>query len=261
MFKSAGYDRAILYCMLLLLLSGGIMVQRLGDLEAGRRSTFDRLGRSVVEPTLTSATPGDLNLVLPYRYVTDILEMLHTMDEIAPGVASRHTLLYGVEVKFYSNRIEVSNALETKIVDTWHVTGLRGSGSHDVVARDVFVPDEYVTAVRPRHAPPDENRRPRPARCLLLPDQLHVFPASPGLARRADGARHHSGALPAHDASIGVSTVLLAREDPPCPLAVRTRAHCVGLRGPVDRRRHAGSTNAIAAHHRGAGKSLPAHVT
>jgi uncharacterized FAD-dependent dehydrogenase len=97
------------------LLSGGIMVQRLGDLEAGRRSTFDRLGRSVVDPTLSSATPGDLNLVLPYRYVTDILEMLHTMDEVAPGVASRHTLLYGVEVKFYSNRLQLTADMETEV--------------------------------------------------------------------------------------------------------------------------------------------------
>jgi uncharacterized FAD-dependent dehydrogenase len=97
------------------LLSGGIMVQRLGDLETGRRSTHDRLGRSVVEPTLSSATPGDLNLVLPYRYVTDILEMLHTMDEVAPGVASRHTLLYGVEVKFYSNRLHLSGDMETEV--------------------------------------------------------------------------------------------------------------------------------------------------
>jgi uncharacterized FAD-dependent dehydrogenase len=97
------------------LLSGGIMVQRLGDLESGRRSTGDRLTRSIVRPTLPSATPGDLNLVLPYRYVVDILEMLHALDEIAPGVASRHTLLYGVEVKFYSNRIALSPQMETEI--------------------------------------------------------------------------------------------------------------------------------------------------
>ncbi|MBN1249490.1 MAG: NAD(P)/FAD-dependent oxidoreductase [Anaerolineae bacterium] len=97
------------------LLSGGIMVQRLGDLESGRRSTHERMTRSVVTPTLPSATPGDLNLVLPYRYVVDILEMLHALDEIAPGVASRHTLLYGVEVKFYSNRLELSRELETEV--------------------------------------------------------------------------------------------------------------------------------------------------
>lgn len=97
------------------LLSGGIMIQRLGDLESGRRSTVDRLSRSIVTPTLPSATPGDLNLVLPYRYVADILEMLHAMDEIAPGVASRHTLLYGVEVKFYSNRLKLTRDLETEV--------------------------------------------------------------------------------------------------------------------------------------------------
>jgi uncharacterized FAD-dependent dehydrogenase len=97
------------------LLSGGIMVQRLGDLESGRRSTAERLTRSIVTPTLPSATPGDLNLVLPYRYVTDVLEMLHAIDEIAPGVASRHTLLYGVEVKFYSNRLLLSSDMETEV--------------------------------------------------------------------------------------------------------------------------------------------------
>lgn len=97
------------------LLSGGIIVQRLGDLRSGRRSTVERLSRSVVRPTLPSATPGDLNLVLPYRYVVDILEMLDAMDQIAPGVASPHTLLYGVEVKFYSNRLRLSPTLETEV--------------------------------------------------------------------------------------------------------------------------------------------------
>ncbi len=97
------------------LLSGGIMVQRLGDLESGRRSTYERLSRSLVTPTLPSAAPGDLNLVLPYRYVADILEMLHALDDLAPGVASRHTLLYGVEVKFYSNRLALTRELETEV--------------------------------------------------------------------------------------------------------------------------------------------------
>ena len=97
------------------LLGDGVIVQRLGDLESGRRSTPTRLGRSVVTPTLPSATPGDLNLVLPYRYVVTILEMLHALDELAPGVASRHTLLYGVEVKFYSCRIKLTPEMETEV--------------------------------------------------------------------------------------------------------------------------------------------------
>jgi uncharacterized FAD-dependent dehydrogenase len=97
------------------LLGGGVLVQRLGDLEAGRRTNTQRLGRSIVTPTLASATPGDLGLVFPYRYIVNLLEMLHALDEIAPGVCSRHTLLYGVEVKFYSNRLAVSPDLETPV--------------------------------------------------------------------------------------------------------------------------------------------------
>jgi len=90
------------------------MIQRLGDLKAGRRSTEERMKRSLVVPTLKNATPGDLSFVLPYRYLADIREMLEAIDQIAPGVHSNHTLLYGVEVKFYSSRLELSNCLETK---------------------------------------------------------------------------------------------------------------------------------------------------
>jgi hypothetical protein len=97
------------------ILSGGVIVQRLGDLELGRRSTPDRLTQSIVTPTLKEATPGDLSFVLPYRILFGILEMLKAMDKIAPGVYSKHTLLYGVEVKFYSSRLELSGCLETKI--------------------------------------------------------------------------------------------------------------------------------------------------
>lgn len=97
------------------LLGGGVLVQRLGDLEAGRRTNVQRLSRSIITPTLPSATPGDLGLVLPYRYIVNLLEMLHALDKVAPGVCSRHTLLYGVEVKFYSNRLKLSAGLESEI--------------------------------------------------------------------------------------------------------------------------------------------------
>jgi len=97
------------------LLSGGVLVQRLGDLEAGRRTNDQRLSRSIVVPTLKSATPGDLGLVLPYRYIVNILEMLQALDKVMPGVCSRHTLLYGVEAKFYSNRLKLTAGLETEV--------------------------------------------------------------------------------------------------------------------------------------------------
>ncbi|MGC9975639.1 MAG: FAD-dependent protein [Syntrophales bacterium] len=97
------------------LLGGGAIIQRLGDLLAGRRSTRDRIDHSVTRPTLPEATPGDLSFVFPYRHLQSIIEMLQAMDKLAPGIFSRHTLLYGVEVKFYSNRIDVSPEMETKV--------------------------------------------------------------------------------------------------------------------------------------------------
>jgi len=97
------------------MLSNGVIVQRLGDLRRGRRSTPERLRHGLVEPSLKAGTPGDLSLVLPYRHLVDITEMLEAMDKLAPGVASDSTLLYGVEVKFYSSRPELTPELETKV--------------------------------------------------------------------------------------------------------------------------------------------------
>ena len=97
------------------ILGGGVIVQRLGDFLDGRRSTPERIQRGLVRPTMPDATPGDLSLFLPYRHMLDIKEMLEALDAVAPGANSRHTLLYGVEAKFYSNRLELSHVLETKI--------------------------------------------------------------------------------------------------------------------------------------------------
>ena len=98
-----------------------IIVQRLGDLHQGHRSTMDRIRRGTVQPTLQGATAGDLAFVLPYRHLTDILEMLAAMDKIAPGVNGRDTLLYGVEVKFYSARPELDDGLQTPVKNLYAV--------------------------------------------------------------------------------------------------------------------------------------------
>jgi uncharacterized FAD-dependent dehydrogenase len=108
-----GYGRYI--ARLANLLGGGVIMQRLGDLLAGRRSTQARIDRCLTKPTLATATPGDLSFVFPYRHLLSIIEMLQALEKLAPGVYSRHTLLYGVEVKFYSNRIDVSPEMETKV--------------------------------------------------------------------------------------------------------------------------------------------------
>ena len=97
------------------LLSNGVIVQRLGDLMAGHRTNADRLARGLVRPTLAEATPGDLSLVFPYRHLVGIVEMLQALDRVAPGVYSRHTLLYGAEVKFYSSRLKLSSVLESEV--------------------------------------------------------------------------------------------------------------------------------------------------
>jgi uncharacterized protein len=97
------------------ILSGGILVQRLGDLMTGHRTNQTRIQKDLVQPTLKSATPGDLSFVLPYRHLKGIIEMIQAMDNLCPGVASRHTLLYGVEVKFYSLRPQLSSVLETEV--------------------------------------------------------------------------------------------------------------------------------------------------
>jgi uncharacterized FAD-dependent dehydrogenase len=128
------------------LLSGGVIIQRLGDLESGRRSTTERIDRSIVIPTLKNATPGDLSFVLPYRYLADIREMLQALDTIAPGIHSRDTLLYGVEVKFYSSRLQLSNCLESKIQNMFTVGDgagvtrglIQASASGVIVAREIL---------------------------------------------------------------------------------------------------------------------------
>jgi uncharacterized FAD-dependent dehydrogenase len=103
------------------MLGGEVIVQRLGDLRQGRRSTPTRIERGLVEPTLRQATPGDLSLVLPYRHLANILEMLEALDRLAPGVNSMHTLLYGVEVKFYSLQLRLGPNLETEISNVFAV--------------------------------------------------------------------------------------------------------------------------------------------
>ena len=103
------------------LLGGGVIVQRLGDLQSGRRSTKERINKGLVRPTLAEATPGDLSLVFPYRHLLALFEMLKALDTIAPGVNSRNTLLYGVEVKFYSSRLSLNQHLETEIPNLYAV--------------------------------------------------------------------------------------------------------------------------------------------
>ncbi|MEY8337664.1 FAD-dependent oxidoreductase [Lachnospiraceae bacterium 62-35] len=112
-----------------MLCDGKILVQTFGDFRRGRRTTEERLCRNNLIPTLKDAVPGDLSLVFPHRIMVDIEEMLLALDKVTPGIASSETLLYGVEVKFYSNKVVVNPDFETSI------KGLRAIGDGASVTR------------------------------------------------------------------------------------------------------------------------------
>lgn len=105
------------------MLGDGVIVQRFGDLVKGRRTNEKRMSKSFVRPTLKSANAGDLGLVLPKRYLDNIIEMIYSLDNIARGTANYDTLLYGVEVKFYSARPELTNKLETAKYPNFYAIG------------------------------------------------------------------------------------------------------------------------------------------
>lgn len=95
--------------------NGGVIVQKYGDILRGRRSTAGRIAEGFLEPTLKEAVAGDLGLVLPYNTMKSLIEMVEALDKVTPGIASEHTLFYGVEAKFYSARPKLSEGLETEI--------------------------------------------------------------------------------------------------------------------------------------------------
>ena len=137
------------------LLGEDILVQRLGDLQVGKRSTPTRIARGTVQPTLRGATPGDLSFVLPYRYLRDILDMLAAMDALVPGVNARDTLLYGVEVKFYSARPRLDAGLQTAIANLYAVgdgagitRGLVQAAASGVVAARSILNGKRTPAIR-----------------------------------------------------------------------------------------------------------------
>ncbi|EZQ03068.1 FAD-dependent oxidoreductase [Candidatus Acidianus copahuensis] len=98
------------------------IVQRLIDFEKGRRSTWDRIARSTVKPTLKDVTPGDISMGIPYRIVTDLMEGLEKLDNISSGIYSSNTLLYAPEIKYYSVKTVVDSNMET-VVDNLFVAG------------------------------------------------------------------------------------------------------------------------------------------
>ena len=94
---------------------GHILVQRLGDIKAGKRTWQKELSQTNLKPTLADAVAGDITAAIPYRTMTNILNFIEQMDVVVPGFASNETLLYAPEVKFYSNRVKMDADLNTNV--------------------------------------------------------------------------------------------------------------------------------------------------
>ncbi len=110
------------------------IVQTLKDLRNGRRSEWHRINKGFIEPTLKDCVAGDLALVLPYRIITNILEGLEELDKIIPGVNNDETLLYGPEIKFFSNEIETDNNFKVKNKNLYFIGDGAGKAGNIVVA-------------------------------------------------------------------------------------------------------------------------------
>ena len=102
---------------------GSVIVQKYGDVLLGRRTTDRRIKDGFVRPTLKEAVPGDLGLCLPYNTMKSLIEMIEALDHVTPGIANEHTLLYGVEAKFYSSRPKVRKTLEVENIANLYVGG------------------------------------------------------------------------------------------------------------------------------------------
>ena len=112
---------------------GKPIIQRLGDLTNYKRSTWDRINRSHITPTLRDATPGDISMAYPSRIVTNIMESIETLDTLIPGLDTDGTLIYAPEIKFYAMKIETDDNLMTKVPNLY-VAGDASGKSRGIVA-------------------------------------------------------------------------------------------------------------------------------
>lgn len=98
------------------LIGGGKpILQRFGDLKRGRRSTWNRISKGYIDPTMCNVTPGDIAMALPERIVTNLVDGLEQLNSVVPGVANEETLLYAPEIKFFATQVESNANLETAL--------------------------------------------------------------------------------------------------------------------------------------------------
>ncbi len=141
-----GYGTAI--GRLATIIGGGKpILQRFGDLQRGRRSTWNRISKGYIEPTLSAVTPGDLSMALPERIVTNILDGLKQLHMVVPGVANEETLLYGPEIKFFATQVECDGNLQTPVPGLFIAGDGPGvSGNIVAAAATGIIPARFLAA-------------------------------------------------------------------------------------------------------------------
>ena len=135
------YGKSIVHTTNILGGKNPVILQRLGDLKRGRRSTDERIEKNPIKPTLESYTAGDISISYPYRVIQDILDTLETLNNVMPGVNEDSTLLYAPEVKFYAYEVETDNNFQTKIPNLFvvgdgsgHSRGINGAAATAIIA-------------------------------------------------------------------------------------------------------------------------------
>ena len=135
---------------------GKPILQRFGDLKRGRRSTWNRINKGYIEPTMTNVVCGDIAMALPERILSNLIEGLEALNQVVPGVANDETLLYAPEIKFFATQIETDKDLETAI------QGLFVAGDGPGVAGNIvsaaatgLIPAKRILADRPNRADSD----------------------------------------------------------------------------------------------------------
>ena len=88
---------------------------RFGDILEGKRTWQKELNRGNLTPTLPDAVAGDITAAIPYRTMTNIIEIIFMLDKVVPGIANKETLLYAPELKFYSNKVTLDKNLNTSM--------------------------------------------------------------------------------------------------------------------------------------------------
>ena len=140
------------------LIGGGKpLLQRFGDLRRGRRSTWNRIGKGSIAPTMRDVTPGDIAMALPERIVTNLLDGILQLNQVVPGVANEETLLYAPEIKFFATQVETDGNLETALPGLYVAGDGPGVSGNIVSAAATGIIPARAIAGRGYHAAKDPD--------------------------------------------------------------------------------------------------------